>query len=192
MSEKGKDLEKSVLKAFDMHHNQSNETSEAEALQLLSQLPNPAAVRDEDEHHFTLLHHACCNGWYEVTKVLIEKYNCDPNCKNASGSIPLRLACWSGNLDLVKYLVNDKRNDPNHKNNDGFTSMHNASMGGHLQTVKYLVEIQRCDPNCRSNDGFTPLHSACKNRHLNVAKYLVDENIVIQTVVTRTAGLHCI
>ena len=133
MSEQVKDLEKSVLKLFDKFHNQNNETSEGEALQLLSQLPNPAAVRDDDDDQFTLLHHACWNGWYEVSKVLIEKYNCDPNCKTAAGSIPLRLACWSGNLDLVKYLVNEKQNDPKQKNNDGLTSLHNACSGGWLQ-----------------------------------------------------------
>ena len=81
------DSKKSVLKVFDKYHNPTNESSEAEALELLSQLPNPAEVRGEDEDQFTLLHHACYNGWFEVSKKLIEKYNCDPNCKNVAGSI---------------------------------------------------------------------------------------------------------
>ena len=66
MSEQVEHSEKLVLKAFDKFHNSDNDTSEGVALQLLSQLPNPATVRDEDEDKFTLLHHACYNGWYEV------------------------------------------------------------------------------------------------------------------------------
>ena len=54
MSAQLKHLDKSVLKVFDKCHNQNNETSEVEALQLLSQLPNPAAVRDDDEDEYTL------------------------------------------------------------------------------------------------------------------------------------------
>ncbi len=84
-----KKLEKSVLEVFDKSYHPGNENSQAEALELLSQLPNPAKVRDDDEDQFTLLHHACYNGWYEVAKVLIEKYNCGPNCRNAAGSLPL-------------------------------------------------------------------------------------------------------
>ena len=56
MSEQVEDSEKLTLKAFDKFHNGNNTTGEGEALQLLSQLPNPAAVRDEDEDKFTLLH----------------------------------------------------------------------------------------------------------------------------------------
>ena len=94
--EQAKTLEKSILKVFDKYHNRSNKSREAESLELLSQLPNPAEVRDKHEDQFTLLHHACYNGWYEVAKVLIEKYNCDPNCRDAAGSIPLCHACLNG------------------------------------------------------------------------------------------------
>ena len=188
-------LENSVLKAFDKVHNSTNESSEAEALELLSQLPNPAEVRDNDEDLFTLLHHACYNGWYEVAKVLIEKYNCDPNCRNAAGSIPLRLACWSGNLGLVKYLILDKGCDPNDVNSTGQVPLHNAALGGHLDVTKFLIEHCKVEPAikdsdvltplhsaCHSghpaykgNDGQTPLHFACERGHLNVAKYLIEE-----------------
>jgi len=53
-------------------------TDQARALQLLSQLHNPATVRDELENSWTLLHWACRNGWYQVVKALVEKYHCDP------------------------------------------------------------------------------------------------------------------
>ena len=131
------ELEKAVLKVFDKIHNPvTNKSSEAEALELLSQLSNPAEVRDDDEHQFTLLHHACYNGWYEVSKVLIEKYNCDTKGRNGVGSIPLQQACYSGNIDLVKYLILDKNSDPNCTNNLRLTPLHSAVKGGHLHITK--------------------------------------------------------
>ena len=50
-----KKLEKSVLKVFGKCYSPTNESSEAEALELLSQLPNPAEVRDEDEDQMLLV-----------------------------------------------------------------------------------------------------------------------------------------
>ena len=160
-----KQLEKSVLKVFDKVHNSTNESSEAEALELLSQLPNPAEVRGEDDR-FTLLHHACYNGWFEVSKVLIEKYNCDPNCRSAAGSIPLHLACWSGNLNLVKYLILDKDCDPNDKNNNGNVTLHSAAFHGHLDVTEFLIEHCKVDSAPKDSMAYTPLHLACEGGHL--------------------------
>ena len=170
-----KKLEKSVLKVFDKYHNPTNESSEAEALELLSKLPNPAEVRGEDEDQFTLLHHACFNGWFEVSKILIEKYNCDLNCRSAGGSIPLRQACLSGNLDLVTYLTLDKGCDPNDRNNNGRAPLHAAAFRGHLDVTKFLIEHCKVDSACKDIHGWTPLHFACDRGHLKLTKYLIEE-----------------
>ena len=174
-SEEAQKLEKSVLKVFDKHHNSTNESSEAEALELLSKLPNPAEVRDDDKRQYILLHHACYNGWYKVAKVLIEKYNCNPNCRNAAGSIPLQQACLGGNLNLVKYLVLDKGCDPNDMNNIGQVPLHNAALGGHLDVIKFLFEEQHIDQSVSDKYGRTSLHFASLNGHVVVAKYLIEE-----------------
>ena len=168
-------LEKSVLKVFDKFHNSTNESSEADALELLSQLPNPAKIRDDDEDLFTLLHHACYNGWYEVAKVLIEKYNCDPNCKLAADFIPLCQACLNGTLDLVKYLILDKGCDPNYSNSKGQVPLHNAATGGHLHVVKFLIEHCMVDVTTKDGNGWSSLHYACKRGHLNLVIYLIEE-----------------
>ena len=50
-------------------------TDQARAMQLLSQLPNPAAVRDEDG--CSLLYLACQNKWGDVAKMLLEMAHSD-------------------------------------------------------------------------------------------------------------------
>ena len=64
------DLERAVAIAF--VDPQSSRTDQARALELLSQLPNPAAVRDEKGR--TLIHWACRNEWKEVAKALMEEH----------------------------------------------------------------------------------------------------------------------
>ena len=169
--------ENSVLKAFHKKNDSSNKTSEEEALHLLSQLPNPAAVRDEDTskpvYNLTLLHHACYNGWYGVAKVLIEKYGCDPDCKSSIDSTPLHCAYRSGKVEIIEYLISNMGCDPLQVTSNGLTRLHYASAGGHLQIVKYLIEKEKCDPKC--NKDQTPLHLACESVELDVAKYLIEE-----------------
>ena len=169
----------SVLKAFDKKNNSSNETSEAEALELLSRLPHPAAVRDEDEcklvRNLTLLHHACHNGWYAVAKVLIEKHGCDPECRTSIDSTPLLYSYQSGNVKLVKYLISEVHCDPLHVNTEGMTRLHYACQGGQLHMVKYLIEKDKYNPAYKYSLGWTPLHTASEKGQLNVAKYLIEE-----------------
>ena len=106
-----------VLKVFDKLQDLTNESSEAEALELLSQLSNPAEVRDDNK--WTLLHHACYNGWYEVAKTLIEKYNSDPTCKDSRGKLPLHYACKQGHYMVTEYLVKNTFCQPFESGADG-------------------------------------------------------------------------
>ena len=173
--EGAKELEKSILKVFDKYHNRTNESSEAEALVLLSQLPNPAEARNDDKDQFTLLHHACYNGWYVVAKVLIERYNCDPYCRNAAGSIPLHMACSSGNLDLVKYLILDKECDPNDTNNKGQVPLHIAALDGNLVLTKFLIVHCKVIVAVKDFNGQTSLHYASKQGQLDMVEYFIEE-----------------
>ena len=167
-----KTLEEQVLQAYDKLHNQlDNNTTETDAFDLLSSLPNPSTVKDKDK--FTLLHYACYNGWYRVTKELIKKL-CDPKAENANGSTPLYFACKSGNLELVKYLILKKNCDPNKPNTLGLVPLHNAALGGHISIANYLIEEKQCSATPRDNNGIIPLHLACQSGNLPMVKLFVE------------------
>ena len=170
-----------VLATFDKFNNPDNKNGEDEAQELLSQLcSSPSNVRANiadysDEDKFTLLHHACYNGWYNVTKRLIEECSCDPNIKNTSGSLPIHLACLGGNNDLVDYIATLPGARPNDRDNSGITPLHYAVLKGCKQVVEYLIVKHNADPNSKDNSGQTPLHIACKSGHLDIVDHLVDE-----------------
>ena len=166
-------------------------TDQARALQLLSQLPNPADVRNEKGQ--TLLQWACWNGWYDVVKILVEKHHCEPTYQSGLISTlrrddffgywimvgpAIHWASSAGHLDIIKYLI-EKGSDPKSENVFGFTPLHFACQGGQLDVVKFLVTEHHCNPLQHNtkvgiNWGATPLHWAISNEHYNVLAFLLS------------------
>ena len=76
----------------------------------------------------SLLHYACWNGWYDVSRKLVDKYQCDPH----RGDTPY--ACKEGSTDIVKFLVVDHHCDPACPGEDGKTPLHWACGSGKLSS----------------------------------------------------------
>ena len=173
-------------------------TDQACALELLSQLPHPAAVKDEKGN--TLLQWASKNGWYDVVKELVEKYHCDPNYKigllkallGESEGTALLYACQGGHLDIVKYLV-QQGGDPQ-RSHFNFTPLHAACDAGHLDVVKFLVTECRCNPLLPVTVlgitfGCTPLDLACDSNHSDVIAFLLSSGTVDRLLTCKTNNL---
>ena len=162
-----------VLTAFDQESGQRHTSSQA--LELVARLQDPSAVRDYKQR--TLLHHACWNGWYDVAKILVEKYGCDPNATDDVESTPLHWACHSS-AEIVKYLVLNQRCDPSCRNRYGSTPLHWAcrSKRPDIEMIRFLVEDQRCDPSAVELGGNTPLHFACTTGSLEIVKFLLKDS----------------
>ena len=202
------DLEIAVVRAFE--DPQSSGTDQARALELLSQLPNPAAVKCENG--ITLLHWASKNGWYDVVKELVEKYHCDPNYQSGYGwmrqmyhgvmkddvdidpwshGTAIQFACKGGHLDIVKYLV-QQGGDPQ-RGPGNYTPLHEACEGGYLDIVKFLVVECHCNPLQPAsilgmNTGHTPLHLACESKHSDVIAFLLSSGTVDRLLTCKTPG----
>ena len=180
-------LEPVIILPFE--YPSTTHTDQARALQLLSQLPNPASVKNKDGN--TLLHWACRNGWYDVVIELVEKYHCDPDYqvsfvqmkRGAEFGTAMQFASAAGHLDIVKYLV-QQGGDPG-RGNFGYTPLHTACEKGHLDIVKFLVTECHCNSLLPTgNLGDTPLHLACENKHSNVVVFLLSSG----TVTGKAAG----
>ena len=174
-----------LLEAF-MDNESPDQTR---ALELLSLLPNVAAVRDKNGN--TLLHWACWHGWYDVVKVLVESVGCDiyhqisflsalkNKCYFDDLGTPLHWACFAGHLNIVKYLIIEKGCDPELRNAFKCTPLHCACAEGNLDVVKFLMTEMHCDPlkpitKFMLNFKLTPLHLAYINGHLDVVDFLLS------------------
>ena len=164
--------EKTLLQIF----RYPNTTTEKQAIELLSQFPNLAAIKsikDRECNGYTLLHHACHNKWSDVIRLLIIKYKCEPDAKDVYGETPLYWSCWNGDLRVVQYLISEHYCDPESKDKVGWTPLRGACANGHLDVVKYLVNECNCDPLKTDIDGDTPLSWAFSGGHYDVLSFLV-------------------
>ena len=186
-------------------------TDEERALQLLSGYPHPKQVREiRDQgtgfYHSTssLLHHACLNGWYVVSRELVCKHWCDPHLQNQWQYTPLHYACQRGSIDIVRFLIVDHHCDPECRGWLGRTPMHCACLNENMETIKcqchprmqdeigdtpllclceqgsidivrFLIVDCHCDPVCCEWESKTPLHYACESGKLEIVKFLVEE-----------------
>ena len=158
-------------------------TDEHRALQLLSRHPRPEQlsqirdpVVDPNYSQSSLLHYACRNGWYDVSRELVYKYRCDPQLGGSflPSRTPLHYACLSGELDIVKLLVEECQCDPLNSDDDS-TPLQLACWVGNVDVVRFL--IHHCDPTRHGweHRTRTALHYACGSGELDIVKFLVEE-----------------
>ena len=134
---------------------------EAQALQLLSRFAQQSVIKDirnEGSERETLLHYACWNGWYEVVRVLVEQYHCDPKCQDREGYTPLHDACGNtAQLDIVRYLVTEHGCDPLRPTKYGLTALGRATNRGHADVVAFFTtEVIESIAGYSSSHPFKP------------------------------------
>jgi len=162
----------------------STGTSEDGALKLLSRFPRPEKVREirdqwveglNEDRDLSLLHYASRNGWYDVSRKLVEQYHCDVHLKSLWSFTPLHCACQEkGNIDIVRFLIVDQHCDPTCHGRWGRTALHWACESGKLDMVRFLVEECHCDPRVEDNYGDTPLHCAYGgNGNIDIVRFLI-------------------
>ena len=162
----------------------SSGTNEEGALTLLSRFPHPEQVREikyhrllqySDDRDSFLLHYACRNGWYDVSRQLVEKYHCDLHLKNRLSLTPLHYACTvNGSIDIVRFLVVDQHCDPTCRGIWDETPLNYACESGKVEIVRFLVEECRCDPRVQNTFPYSSLHYACKgNGNIDIVRFLI-------------------
>ena len=129
-----------------------------------------------DKDGFSPLHHAVCNGPFEVVKLLANGANV--NIRDNNGLTPLYHAAEEGKLEIVKCLINfgawvDLKDTVNN-----YAPLHAAAEEGHKDVVKLLIE-KGANVNICNKDLESPLHIAVENKNLEIVKYLVESGATI-------------
>jgi ankyrin repeat protein len=126
---------------------------------------------------------ALWKGDLEIVKLLLDRYDVDPNVPNRRTTTGLIEACENGNLDIVKLFLGQQRTKVNRREtSEGRTALWNAVYYGHYEITKLLLDRDDIDPNVPDNLGRTPLLIAA-GRGLNhsvvnllLAKKGIDPN----------------
>ena len=65
------------------------------------------SLRATDTNGNSYLHAAALHGAIRVAQLLLNTFECDPNCENAQGATPLHLACAKGEERIVDLLLSN-------------------------------------------------------------------------------------
>ena len=131
----------------------------------------------EERHVNPFLEDLWCASQYghlDIVKYFVEERNCNIECKDSFGQIPLHYAAAWGKLAIVKYLIEERGCDPMCRGPSSWTALHCACKSGNLDLVKYLVEERKLDPSCQDEHDVTPLLVSAQCGSLDVVKYLIE------------------
>ena len=135
------------------------------------------AYTSKNNSGITILHYSCSHGWLDMTRRLVELYNCDPESRDDDGDTPFHLACRVGHVDVVGYLVSEQGCSVACQNKNGDTLLHEACRAGHLATAEILLIGKNCSAACvsRNRYGKTVLHYSCHHGWLDMTRRLVEQ-----------------
>ena len=126
----------------------------------------------------TPLHQACKQGWLDVVKLFIEKYDCDTNVKTKGNRSVLHYACQYGHVNLLELIIEKYGCDPNVVTKSNESLLHYACHYGHIDIVEYLINKQHLNPFLRENiNQLEPLDYAISNNETDIVVYICQHCI---------------
>ena len=127
-----------------------------------------------DTNGNTYLHIAALHGAIRVAQLLLNTFECDPNCENAQGATPLHLACAKGDKRIVDLLLSNYKCQTSSKDKNGQTPLHYAVLHSELDIIEKLAR-QVCDLMISDNTGHTPLHCAIQCKDVEILSFFLFE-----------------
>ena len=105
---------------------------------------------------------ASYGGHFDVLKLLIDVYHCDPSQGDDDGIISLHMASYKGHLNIGQYLVNECHVDPDIADSSGNTGLLYSALGGHVDLVIMFLK-KKCNVSQVNREGSTLSLLACKS-----------------------------
>ena len=135
------------------------------------------------------LHIAAENGYLDLFKTLIDKYDFNVHTADYDGCTSLHHSAISGNYKLVTYFA-EKGIDFYLKTNNEKNCLHIAAANGHFNLCKMLIEKCKFVVDIADNDGCTALHHSARSGSYELVTYFVHmgSNIHLKT----KTGLNCL
>ena len=93
----------------------------------------------------SLLHLACELMDFRVVRMLVEKYNFNPNDQDIGGNTALHIACKAHKTQTVMYLLGTPTCNPNIRDRGGRTALHIASTSSRNSITRFFLNCKRMD-----------------------------------------------
>lgn len=167
------------------------DASRLELMKLVLSFEDDDQLECVDKNGFTVLMHACQQGYEEDVLLLLEK-GIKTSCKQTSnypyrgstsgdreklGDTAMTLAARRKYIDIIKILFEVGKVDINLAGADGMTALMWAAWNNDECLLYYLLE-RGAKINLQSEFGHTALHWSTEKMHVNVIKILLDHGVL--------------
>ena len=120
---------------------------------------------------------ASYGGHFDVLKLLVDVYHCDPSQGDDDRVISLHMASYKGHLNIAQYLVNECHVDPDIADSSGNTGLLYSALGGHVDLVIMFLK-KKCNVSQVNREGSTLSLLACKSGQVALVHQLKQFGII--------------
>ncbi|XP_027800638.1 ankyrin repeat domain-containing protein 16 isoform X1 [Marmota flaviventris] len=134
----------------------------------------PDAWKTESKIRRTPLHTAAMHGCLEAVKVLLERCQYEPDCKDSCGVTPFMDAIQCGHIDIARLLLKKHEACFLAEDSLGAQALHRAAVTGQDAAIRFLVSDLGVDVDTRATTThLTALHFAAKEGHISTIQTLL-------------------
>ena len=135
-------------------------------------------IKENNENN--CLHITALCGNFNLSRILIDKYNFDAHTPDKNGWTALHFSAKKGCYELVRYFAK-MSTDIQLKTNDGKNCLHIAACNGHLYLCETLIHKHSFDVNMTDYDGWNALHYCARNGNYQLITFFVKMGININS-----------
>ncbi|XP_005320363.2 ankyrin repeat domain-containing protein 16 isoform X1 [Ictidomys tridecemlineatus] len=135
----------------------------------------PDAWKTESKIRRTPLHTAAMHGCLEAVKVLLERCQYEPDCKDSCGVTPFMDAIQCGHIDIARLLLKKHEACFSAEDSLGSQALHRAAVTGQDEAIRFLVSDLGVDVDTRATTThLTALLFAAKEGHTSTIQTLLS------------------
>ncbi|XP_037701731.1 ankyrin repeat domain-containing protein 16 isoform X2 [Choloepus didactylus] len=147
---------------------------------------SPAAWKTESKIRRTPLHTAgntsapnlitpsAMHGCLEAVKVLLNRCEYEPDCRDKCGVTPFMDAIQCGHVNIARLLLATQKASFSAVDTLGAQAVHRAAVTGQNEALRFLVSDLSIDVDVRTPAGLTALHFAAKEGHTSTVQTLLS------------------
>lgn len=135
----------------------------------------PDAWKTESKISRTPLHTAAMHGCLEAVKVLLQRCQYQPDCRDKCGLTPFMDAIQCGHINIARLLLEEHKACFCAEDSLGAQAIHRAAVTGQNEAIRFLVSELGIDADVKATSThLTALHYAAKEGHVSTVQMLIS------------------
>ncbi|XP_045714065.1 ankyrin repeat domain-containing protein 16 isoform X2 [Phyllostomus hastatus] len=136
---------------------------------------NPLLKNKDGWNSFHIACREAMHGCLEAVKVLLQRCQYEPDCRDKCGLTPFMDAIQCGYINIARLLLEKHKACISAEDSLGAQAIHRAAVTGQNEAIRFLVSELGIDVDVRATSThLTALHYAAKEGHVSTVQMLVS------------------